>query len=633
MRVDTGVPTTSTGMDLDALAQVKRYLQALRRNWYLLAVFTLVGAALGWASGASSATTAASIGNKTRYYQAIHTVLRDTSPGSQGDQTYQITLPQAAYLVSEGTVPDAVAARLGLNKEDVVTRVAGVPREQVSSIEIKAIGTSPERVTALADTSAEVLIEQLDAQVRVAFEQTRDEVAARLDRLNDDLNATNLQLANDPGNSQLVGQQQSLTSQYSLAYEQFTELANQPAPSANLSSLQAASAEEISESLFTGTRDEIAQGLPYVTGATTTVPSAADGGIGGPGQGASAPTRSGLGGMVGLGLAVGLVLLLDRFDNRLRHRDNVEAATGLTVLAEIPPLTHQQQTALEVVAHTQHRSRAAEAYRVVRSALLFAVNADKAESTRPNGDALVVMVTSANPEEGKTTTVANLAAVLAEGGVNVLVINCDFRRPRVHKYLMGADMERTDQAGLESDGHARIVVSPTVIERVKLITGIGESDPDANPLDVVAMQRKVIQTARQRCDVILLDTAPFLTTNDASELLSETDQVVLVVRAGKTRRLTAGRAAEILHRFEAPVLGVVLNDSDETPAAQYYYTYYLDGSGKKQRTEGYASHADPATTPGQAGVTPSSSDATASRVSLDDGAGGSAAPPVSRPPT
>ena len=91
--------------------------------------------------------------------------------------------------------------------------------------------------------------------------------------------------------------------------------------------------------------------------------------------------------------------------------------------------------------------------------------------------------------------------------------------------------------------------------------------------------------ARGRYDVILLDTAPFLTTNDASELLSETDHVLLVVRAGKTRRLAAHRTAEILERFDAPVLGVVMNDSDETPAAQYYYTYYLDGSGKKKRTD------------------------------------------------
>ena len=91
-----------------------------------------------------------------------------------------------------------------------------------------------------------------------------------------------------------------------------------------------------------------------------------------------------------------------------------------------------------------------------------------------------------------------------------------------------------------------MVVTSTKIDRVKLVTGIGENDPDANPLDVVATQRKVIQAARGRYDIVLLDTAPFLTTNDASELLSETDQVVVVVRAGSTRTLAAHRTAEVL---------------------------------------------------------------------------------------
>ena len=175
---------------------------------------------------------------------------------------------------------------------------------------------------------------------------------------------------------------------------------------------------------------------------------------------------------------------------------------------------------------------------------------------------------------------------------SMLVINCDFRRPRVHKYLVSEPAKHPDQPSASDPTSAtRVAVSATAIERVKLITGVGEHDPNANPLDVVAMQRKVIQMARGRYDVILLDTAPFLTTNDASELLSETDHVLLVVRAGKTRRLAAHRTAEILERFDAPVLGVVMNDSDETPAAQYYYTYYLDGSGKKKRTDGYVSHS------------------------------------------
>ncbi|MEO6630029.1 MAG: AAA family ATPase [Aquihabitans sp.] len=590
MRVDTGSPAAPSANDLDALGQLKRYAQALRRKWYVLVLFTVLGAGLGWISAPSTSTSA--ILNRTRYYEAVHTIIRGDTNAQANTGTYQPSLPQAAYRVGAGDVPAAVAKSLGLKVSDVEGSVVGIPRNEVSSIEVKAIGTDPQLAVKLADTAASQLLTQLDREATTNFEESRNEIVTRLDRLESELNALNLQLIDDPTSAKLVAQQRSISQQYSLAYEQFTQLANQPAPSANLSSLQPAKAAEISSSAFQETKDQIANGLPYVTGAV----AAADDGsasrdAAGPSTGASAPTRGVLGAIVGLGLAVGLILGLDRFDNRLRHRDDVEAATGLPVLAEIPPLSRHQQNALEVVAHTQHRSRAAEAYRVVRSALLFAVDAEAEVQPRPDGEALVVMITSANPEEGKTTTVANLAAVLAEGGFEVLVINCDFRRPRVHKYLLADQTEREKPLAGDSSTPGRIVISRTAIDRVKLITGIGEHDPNANPLDVVARQRKAVQAARTRFDVILLDTAPFLTTNDASELLSESDQVLMVVRAGKTRRLAAKRTAEILERFEAPALGVVMNDSDETPAAQYYYNYYLDGAGKKKRSDGYASHS------------------------------------------
>lgn len=610
MRVDTS-QASNAGNDLDAPAQLKRYLGALRRKWYLIVILTVLGAGLGWVSAPSS--SGSSPLERTRHYEAVHTIIRpsDESNTNQG-VINQPSLSQAAYLVGTGDVPEEVADQLGLEVSAIEGSVVGIPRNEVSSIEVKAIGTDPDRVVALADTSAEALISHLDQKAQAEFETARNDVVERLDRLDADINAITLQLVNDPDSPQLIAQQRSLSQQYSLVYEQFTQLANQAVPSANLASLQPAKPKQISEDDFEKAQEEIVNGLPYVTGAPTTVPTSGGGGSGDAGPGASPATRSALGAIVGFGLAVGLILSLDRFDNRLRHRDDVEAATGLAVLAEIPPLNRHQQSALEVVAHTHHRSRAAEAYRVVRSALLFAVEGSEADNPRAEGDALVVMITSANPEEGKTTTVANMAAVLAEGGFNVLVINCDFRRPRVHKYLLAADRGPKGQPAAETGDPNRLIVSNTAIERVKLVTGIGENDPDANPLDVVAMQRKVIQYARSRYDVILLDTAPFLTTNDASELLGETDQVVVVIRAGKTRRLAARRTAEILDRFEAPVIGVIMNDSDETPAAQYYYTYYLDTAGRKRRGDGYVGHTSSAST---AGVTSSPT---------NDGANGSA---------
>lgn len=164
---------------------------------------------------------------------------------------------------------------------------------------------------------------------------------------------------------------------------------------------------------------------------------------------------------------------------------------------------------------------------------------------------------------------ANLAAVLAEGGLNVLVVNCDFRRPRIHDFLLDDRLPDEDPGNL---GVLR--PRPTRIPGVRLVTGIGENQSDVNPLEVVAQQRRVIEMALPHLDVILLDTAPFLATNDASELLPLTDQVLLVVRSGTTTAEVAHRTAEIMERFAAPVLGVVFNGSDEAHGAQYYYYGY-----------------------------------------------------------
>jgi Mrp family chromosome partitioning ATPase len=105
--------------------------------------------------------------------------------------------------------------------------------------------------------------------------------------------------------------------------------------------------------------------------------------------------------------------------------------------------------------------------------------------------------------------------------------------------------------------------------------------------------------------MILLDTAPLLTTNDASELLAETDQVLIVVRSGKTKVESARRVTEVLSRFDAPVIGILMNDSREAQSAQYYYgnyTYTTSSSDSSERAETRRSNGS--STNGAAAVPP-----------------------------
>ena len=586
MRVDTAGGRAEFG-DLDALSRLKGYVSALRRRWYIVVVPVIVLGALGLLTSPSVAGPAPILVGK-RYYQATH-VLIDETQGSSTGTAVPVNLSQAAYLVNTGEVPETVAKKLDIPLDEVASSVIGFPRAQVVSVEVQAVGTDPDRVIALADASADELLVVLLARAQKDFDTQRDRVLTQLGQLNDDISELNDQIAADPPNrSQLDAQQRSLNNQYSLVYEKFTQLANAQEPSAGLTSIEGAKAISITEKAYERTRKTIRERPDYVTGDQKVAVAEESSAVAGTGEGASPATRAIVGGLTGLAIGLGLVLLLDRYDSRLRRRVDVQAATGWAVVAEIPPLTRNEQRGLEVVAHTKPRSRAAEAYRVVRGSILFKVAAD-GKKVPGKGDALVLMVTSANPAEGKTTTVANLATVLAEGGFSVLVVNCDFRRPQVHRYLLSDPLIAANEGTRIGPVH---VVS-TLVDRVKLITGLGEQDSDVNPLEVVAMQRKIIRTTRSEFDVILLDTAPFLTTNDASELLAEADQVLFVVRGGKTKVEAARRTAEILERFGAPVLGVVMNDSDDSPASDYYYAYAAERSGRGRRNEAPAAQPPP----------------------------------------
>jgi Mrp family chromosome partitioning ATPase len=185
----------------------------------------------------------------------------------------------------------------------------------------------------------------------------------------------------------------------------------------------------------------------------------------------------------------------------------------------------------------------------------------------------VIMVTSGAPREGKTTTTASLAAVFAEAGSSVLVVNCDFRRPTIHQLF-----------GVEDEPRR---VHDTVIPGVKLITNV-LSDPNPNPAQVVAAQRHVIAAAHGRFDVILLDTAPLLSANDAVELVGSADLVVLAARAELSTSDDATRATDLLTRLDAPLGGVVL--AMKAHVASNYYYYYGPGA---QRPQGRGAAAHP----------------------------------------
>ena len=205
-----------------------------------------------------------------------------------------------------------------------------------------------------------------------------------------------------------------------------------------------------------------------------------------------------------------------------------------------------QNTALVMLA--EPRSPAAEAYRSLAANVQFN-NAD--------GQSSVLGVTSAAAGEGKSTTVANLAVALAEGGRRVIAIDADLRRPGLHT-LFGVDREE----GLSNVllGNATTLpLQDTVAPGVRVLT----SGPQlANALEALGSPRfeYVLGQARAQAEFVLVDTAPAAALADAAVIAPRLGGILLVVCAGKTKRDMARRARERLERVNANLIGVVLTN-------------------------------------------------------------------------
>jgi Mrp family chromosome partitioning ATPase len=272
--------------------------------------------------------------------------------------------------------------------------------------------------------------------------------------------------------------------------------------------------------------------------------------------------RLAIGAAAGLVMGVTTAFVVEAWDDRIRRRERVEALTGYPVIAEIPKLPRDQTRDHAIPAVDAPGSRAAERYRAARTSILFGLGqlVDQEAGLAP-----VVMVTSPNPGEGKTTTVASLAAVFGDNGMRTLVIDGDFRKPAVARFLAPSINLVEPEKPVE-----------TRLDGVWFLTAPRDID---SPADAVARLRKAVVDLRSEFDIVLLDTPPMLTTNDASDLLASANAVVLVLRSAQTRSGPAQRVATILARFRAEVLGVVFNGCDEHEMDSYYGYGYGYGYG------------------------------------------------------
>ncbi|GAA2751613.1 CpsD/CapB family tyrosine-protein kinase [Kitasatospora cinereorecta] len=278
--------------------------------------------------------------------------------------------------------------------------------------------------------------------------------------------------------------------------------------------------------------------------------------------------------VLGLGLGVVAALMLSRMDTRLRGRNGAEEAFNLPVIGEIPLVARRLRRLREPLVVARPSDPAAEAYRSLRSTLLLtgpdALAAQVGEGTLDPAErvsrrlahpAPVILVMSGRSGDGRTTTVANLAAALAETGRQVLVLDCDFRHPQAHVHLGAAEgpgmAELLSGEQLADPGD---LISRTNVDGVALIPGGNTST--AYPAALVLRAGEVLRRVQRHADVVLVDSSPLLHANDAYDLVRHADAVLVTVMAGNVKPEEADRVAELLARTGVPVAGVALLGTD-----------------------------------------------------------------------
>lgn len=526
------------------------YLKVLHRRWRIIAGTLLIALAAAWfTTPAPVDRPSVPIGTS---YTATHTLLR--AP----DDPHPVNLELTRLFATTGEIPRRAAEKLGLPPDQgpiLAGRVRVAVDPEVGSLAVTVSGPDGARAAEIANTFAAEIVENLRATLQRDRDADRADARRLVESLGQQVSRLQAEINKSPGEAPLLqAQRDGYLTNYSAAFSRLQALTQQGAARSPLRTLEEATP------------------VPVQTAAVFTAPSSRVG-------------RLTLALLVGLVIGVVLALVVERFDRRLRTRDAVEDVTSLPVVAEVPVLARSARRDFSVSVVRAPGGAVAEAYRSLRSAVMQVPSRPALSapaSDLPWSAPQVLLVTSPLPADGKTTTVANLAACLAESGRQVLVLDCDFRNPRVHRYLdvaPGAGMSDL----LAGTGTLRLadVVRPSAVPGVRVVTSGRATD---HPAALLARAGGLLQAARQLADVVLIDAAPVLAANDATDLVPYIDAVVLVTRSGKTTQHHALRTAELLARLSVPVAGTVLVASNgQLPGYSSGLSAVLTRSGRWRR--------------------------------------------------
>jgi succinoglycan biosynthesis transport protein ExoP len=284
----------------------------------------------------------------------------------------------------------------------------------------------------------------------------------------------------------------------------------------------------------------------------------------------------GIGLVLGLMAGIGLAFVRDWRDQRVRSADEITAILGVPVLGTVPKISKRGLVARAQTLRTASSSRESEAYRAIRTALLFGT---------PWERAMTVLVTSPGPHEGKTILVSNLGIAMAQAGQRTLILDADLRKPMQHRIF-----------GLNGDGRGLTnvlaqtipldeAIRPTEVQGLDVLTS-GQNAP--NPSDLLNSKAfgNLLEGLKRKYDCILVDSPPVGLVTDAQILAARCSVTLLVLRARRSERMTTQRARDALLTVGARVAGAIVNDVSKKDSSKYshysgyayHYGYYGSSS-------------------------------------------------------
>jgi capsular exopolysaccharide synthesis family protein len=265
----------------------------------------------------------------------------------------------------------------------------------------------------------------------------------------------------------------------------------------------------------------------------------------------------------GLALGGGIIVLITVRDDRFTSVIEVNATLGDAVVGLLPEVTQKGEVTMSLLEHNDPRYMYAESYRSLRSALLFL----RVEGERPK----VLLITSAVPNEGKSTIAANLARTLALGGSRVLLVDADLRKGRLHE-MMGLQCEPGLVELLHQPDNLDSVIQRDSLQNFAFLSR-GKALGHAGDLFLGQAFDQVLARMRQQFDYVLIDSSPVFAADDATTLAPKVDGTLFVVRGNFSSVRQVREALELLHQRQAKVLGLVFNRADASARSYYYYKY------------------------------------------------------------